>query len=309
MNTTIAIVLGCLVGAVIILLLPWVFKDRKRKRLTGPDLSELQYTEVEFKNGDLQLAGMLFLPEGAGPFPSVVFIHGSGTSARNSPWYLAVAQHLQQNGIAVLLPDKRGSEKSGGDWKKATLQDFAQDASSAVQFIQCQAEFTYSAIGVMGFSQGGWVAPIVASEDKDVAFAVSLSGAGVSVADQIRYQTVTDIAGYGTYRFLAKLLAPLIAKSIMKKDYCRMLVGFDPLPYWQKVTVPSFVAYGENDKAVPVPESVRRIEALGNANITVKVYPDGGHAIAEPASLGIYHMQEAFLRDLVDFINNSVHHR
>jgi hypothetical protein len=103
---------------VVLLLLPAIFKDKGQPALVGPDSSDLEYSEVFFENQyeDFQLAGMLFLPKGDGPFPIAIIIQGSGPSRRNNVWYLAVAKHLQDNGIAVLLPDKRGSEKSEGEW-------------------------------------------------------------------------------------------------------------------------------------------------------------------------------------------------
>jgi hypothetical protein len=103
---------------VVFLLLPVIFKDKGQPALVGPDLSELEYSEIFFENRyeGLQLSGMLFVPEGDGPFPTAIIIQGSGTSRRNNVWYLSVAKHLQDNGIAVLLPDKRGSEKSEGEW-------------------------------------------------------------------------------------------------------------------------------------------------------------------------------------------------
>ena len=303
MNSSIALI-GSLVVFVVILLIPWIFKDRKRAVFEGPDLTELQYTEVFFNHGDLRLAGLLFIPEGAGPFPAVVIIHGSGTSKRNNSWYLAVVQHLQENGIAVLLPDKRGSEKSAGDWKKATFLDFAGDTGSAVDFIKNQTIFACSTLGVLGHSQGGWVASIVAAENKDVAFAACWSGAGVTVDEQILYQSITDITGW-TYQFIAKMLAPLAAKFVMKQDHCRMLVGFDPLPYWRQATIPAFMAFGEIDKAVPVKVSVQKIQSLNKSNIAVKVYPQSGHGLASPVAPGIYRMREDFLGDLVGFIRRS----
>ena len=283
---------------VVILLLPLVLRE-KPSRLAGPDLSGLRYTEVSFKNGDLLLSSLLLLPTGKGPFPVAVFIHGSGTSHRNSPWYLTVAAHLQENGIAVLLPDKRGSEKSEGDWKKATFRDLAGDAAGAIAFIEGQTTFECSKIGVIGFSQGGWIAPIVAAENADVAFVVSMSGPGVTTDEQLLYEEVNNIAGFGTYRFIAALIAPITAKNIKKTDFWQAIGGFDPIPYWRKVDVPAFMAFGENDKNVPVEESASRIQALGKANIAVKVYPDGGHAIADPATDRV---QAGYLRDLLEFI-------
>lgn len=286
----------------VILLLPFIFKDRTQSPLVGPDLSELQYTEVFFKNGDLTLSGMLFLPKGKGPFPVMVFIHGSGTSKRNSPWYLTVTKRLQENGIAVLLPDKRGSEKSEGDWTKATFYDLAGDTISAIDFIKAQTVFECTDIGVIGFSQGGWIAPIVVVDDEDVAFVVSTSGAGVTTDEQLLYEEVNTIADMGTYHFIAELIAPITVNNIRKSEFWGKIGGFDPIPYWQKVDVPAFMAFGEKDKNVPVEESVRRIQALGNDNITIRVYPESSHGIADPVT---HRVREDYLQDLVDFIRTK----
>jgi uncharacterized protein len=282
---------------VVILLLPLIFR-KKPSVLEGPDLAELKYTQVSFKNGALTLSGMLFLPEGNGPFPVAVVIHGSGTSRRNSPWYLTVAQHLQENGIAVLLPDKRGSEKSEGDWRKATFYDLADDAISAIDFIRDQKIFEYSTIGVIGFSQGGWIAPIAAGEAKRLAFIVSMSGAGVTTDEQLLYEEVNHVAKI-TYPFIARFIAPINLNFIKKAEWWKNIAGFDPLPHWQKINLPVFMAYGENDKNVPVSESVSRIQSLGKSNITIQVYPGVGHGIVD---LATHRVREDYLRDLVDFI-------
>ena len=128
---------------VVLLVLPVIVKDKGHPALVGPDLSELEYSEVFFENKHegFQLAGMLFLPEGDGPFPTAIIIHGSGTSNRNNVWYLSVAKHLQDNGIAVLLPDKRGSEKSEGEWVGANFEELATDTLSAIEFVKDQQMF------------------------------------------------------------------------------------------------------------------------------------------------------------------------
>jgi hypothetical protein len=84
------------------------------RALEGVKLADSEYREVRFRNaiGGVDLAGMLFVPQGEGPFPSAVIIHGSGTSRRDNAWYLTLCTHLQRNGIAVLLPDKRGSGRA-----------------------------------------------------------------------------------------------------------------------------------------------------------------------------------------------------
>ena len=182
---------------VVLLLLPVIFKDKGQPALVGPDLSELEYSEVFFENKyeGFQLAGMLFLPEGDGPFPTAIIIQGSGTSRRNNVWYLSVAKHLQEHGIAVLLHDKRGSEKSEGEWVGATFEELATDTLSAIEFVNDQQMFQVSKIGLIGMSQGGWIAPVVATKSDDVSFVVSMVGAAVTTDEQLLHEETSNFLG------------------------------------------------------------------------------------------------------------------
>ena len=295
----IAITLGVIILFLATLLLPAVFKDRSRAPLVGPDLSSLKYEEIQFKNGDLDLAGMLFIPEGEGPFPVAVIIHGSGTSRRNSKWYLSVTRHLQDNGIAVLLPDKRGSEKSEGNWRGADFEDLAGDTLAAVENVRNQKLFTHSGIGLVGMSQGGWIAPIAAAKDKDIAFVVSMSGASVTADEQLLHEEIHNISYY-TWPFVARLLAPTTTKRLMKMDHLKPFAGYDPVPYWKKVDAPVFFAFGENDENMPVEACIKVLRENLSVDL-IKVYPDGGHAIRNKQSNKV---NDEFLDDLVEFINN-----
>ena len=111
---------------------------RHSRSLRGPALDELSFQEVSFPNAeqDLVLGGLLFLPPDRQEVPAVVFIHGSETSKRANPWYLALSSYLQDHGVAVLLPDKRGSERFGGDWRTAGFAELAVDAIAAVEFLE-----------------------------------------------------------------------------------------------------------------------------------------------------------------------------
>jgi hypothetical protein len=277
--------------------LPALFSGGSGRPLVGPDLADLDYQEIQFDNGDLRLAGMLFVPEGEGPVPVAVIIHGSGTSFRNNTWYLSVARHLQTNGIAVLLPDKRGSESSAGNWVGADFHELAGDTLAAVDFVRAQEQFADSRIGLIGMSQGGWIAPVAVSQDPDIAFVVSMSGATVTTEQQLVHEETYNISEF-TWHWVARLLAPVTASQILDMDHVKAYSDFDPVPYWMKVKSPKFFAFGEGDTNVPVEDSIEvlranRIEGL------VKVYPDGGHAIADPE---IRTVQSSFLDDLVAFI-------
>ena len=285
-----------------LLLLPLVFKDRGHPALVGPDLSEIVYSEIFFENNDenLKLSGMLILPEGEGPFPTVIVIHGSGTSRRNSVWYLSVAQHLQQHGIAVLLPDKRGSEKSEGKWLGASYEELATDTTSAINFVTHQQVFEPSTIGLLGMSQGGWIAPVVAAKSDDISFVVSMSGAAVTSEEQLLHEEIYNISPY-TYTFLAKHIAPITTGILMKKDFFIPTAGFDPIVYWKDVHVPVFYALGENDENVPVDASINRLKENRLDRFVIKTYPDGGHAIRD---IQTNEISEEFLTDVVQFIKS-----
>jgi len=285
----------------LLLLLPVIFKDKSHPALVGPDLSELEYSEVFFENRHegFQLAGMLFLPEGDGPFPTAIIIHGSGTSRRNSVWYLSVAKHLQDNRIAVLLPDKRGSEKSEGEWVGATFEELATDTLSAIEFVKDQQMFEVSTIGLIGMSQGGWIAPVAATKSDDVSFVVSMTGAAVTTDEQLLHEEINDNIAPYTYTFIAKLIAPITTNNLKQLDHVSAFMGFDLIPYWKDVQVPVFFAFGGNDKNVPVDASIERLRENNLNHFDVRTYADGGHAIRD---IQTNEVSDEYLHDLVRFI-------
>ncbi len=288
---------------IIVLLLPLALKDRSHKSLNGPDLSEIEYFEIYFENDNknLKLAGMVMLPEGQGPFPTAVIVQGSGPSSRNNVWYLSVVKHLQDNGIAVVIPDKRGCEKSGGEWIGANFQELATDVTSAIEFVKSQKYFSHSTIGIIGMSQGGWIAPIAATESNDVSFVVSMVGSSVTTDEQLLHEEINNISSY-TYTFIAKLIAPITVSSIKESEYFNPIAGFDPIPYWKKINVPVFFAYGGNDKNVPVEACIHRLEENNLNDFKIKTYPQGGHAIRDVKTDKV---SQEFLNDLVRFIKED----
>lgn len=142
--------------------------------------------EVTFENtsAKITLAGTLTLPKSSKPVPVVVLISGSGPQDRNSellnhkPFWI-FADHLTRNGIGVLRVDDRGVGQSTGDRSNATSMDFALDVEAAVAFLKTKSEVNSKKIGLIGHSEGGMIAPIVASKDKSIAFIVLLAGPGV----------------------------------------------------------------------------------------------------------------------------------
>jgi uncharacterized protein len=152
--------------------------------------------EVVFKNekAGIDLAGTLTLPEKGGSFPAVILITGSGAQNRDEEMmghkpFLLLADYLTRRGIAVLRFDDRGFGKSTGIFSTATTLDFASDAMAAFDFLKKQKEIDTTRIGLAGHSEGGLIAPIVASQQKDVAFIVLLAGQGVTGEQILLLQT------------------------------------------------------------------------------------------------------------------------
>ncbi|MEI7662750.1 MAG: alpha/beta fold hydrolase [Bacteroidota bacterium] len=143
--------------------------------------------EVTFPNagGGFDLAGTLTLPEKGGPFPAAILITGSGPQNRDEELmghkpFLVLSDYLTRQGIAVLRYDDRGVAKSGGDFKTATTLDFATDAEAALDFLKKRSDIDSRTIGFIGHSEGGIIAPVVASRRKDVAFVVLMAGPGIT---------------------------------------------------------------------------------------------------------------------------------
>ncbi|MEA9414715.1 alpha/beta hydrolase family protein [Flavobacterium sp. PL02] len=147
-----------------------------------PNYSE----DVTFKNekAGITLAGTLTLPKKEGVFPVVILISGSGAQNRDEELaghkpFLVLSDFLTKNGIAVLRYDDRGTAQSTGNFKNSTSLDFATDALAAVNYLQTRKEINKQKIGLIGHSEGGLIAPIVATNSKNVNFIVLLAGPGL----------------------------------------------------------------------------------------------------------------------------------
>ncbi|MFA6597012.1 MAG: alpha/beta fold hydrolase [Ignavibacteriaceae bacterium] len=143
--------------------------------------------EVVFENriDSIKLGGSFTFPKEGNNFPAVVLITGSGKQDRdetvfNHKPFLVIADYLTKKGFAVLRFDDRGGGSSTGDYKKATTLDFVKDVNAAVDYLKTRKEVNQNKIGLIGHSEGGMIAPLVASERKDIAFIVLLAGPGLT---------------------------------------------------------------------------------------------------------------------------------
>jgi uncharacterized protein len=142
---------------------------------------------VAFTNDkfNIKLGGTLTIPAGTGPFKAVILITGSGPQNRNEELmghkpFLVIADYLSRDGIAVLRYDDRGVASSQGNYSEATSADLATDVEAAFYYLKNNPKISLKEIGLMGHSEGGLIAPIVAATNQGIAFIVSLAGPGVT---------------------------------------------------------------------------------------------------------------------------------
>lgn len=272
--------------------------------------------EAKWQNGQVSLAGTLYLPEGDGPFPAVVILHGSGTLPRTDRLYREHGERLSKAGISVLVYDKRGVGGSTGDWKTADLNDLAADAEQGVKVLRSHKKVDPKRIGALGISQGAWVAVILASRTP-IAFIVWLSGTPVTPAEQGHFiiestlrQKKYEPAAISKAAEIDRLVTNVYrtdsgwdeaAKRIEEvkdehwfkdaglglqpkdswnwKWYGRLL-DYDPLPEMKKQSMPTLAVYGEQDPIIPIRKSILILDDLRlkeKRDVTTVVIPGVGH--------------------------------
>jgi len=179
----------------------------------------------ENKSADISLAGTLTTPAAGANFPAVILISGSGPQNRNEELmghkpFLVLSDYLTRNGIAVLRFDDRGTAASQGDYSTATTVDLATDVAAAVEYLQTRAEIDQSHIGLVGHSEGGIIAPMVAKDSEDIAFLVLLAGTGIR-GDQLllaQQALIGEAAGMSPDQLAENDMISRKAFEIMVKD-------------------------------------------------------------------------------------------
>lgn len=257
--------------------------------------------QVTLRSGHTNLAATLFMPAAKGKHPAVVFAPGSAALSRDESAPFRELHSLISSGISLLIYDKRGTGLSTGDWQQQSFDDLASDALVGVAYLKKRKEIDPKRVGIWGFSQGGWIAPLAASRSKDVAFVIMASGGGVTneeaemgdqVARMIR-QKLTDeqiaearafmrlqfeaaSSPEGWERFQKAIPAaqgkPWLNRTwarIPKDDWWwrwwKMNGRYDPAPVLAKVKVPVLFLSGSSDQLVPpgnIDPIARKVESI-----------------------------------------------
>jgi pimeloyl-ACP methyl ester carboxylesterase len=275
--------------------------------------------DVRFWSGDIQLAGTLISPAMGRKHPAIILVHGSG--AENREYMLPWARFLIRRGMTVLGYDKRGVGESTGDWNSASFDDLAGDAVAAFEYLKTRTDIERAHIGVLGISQAGWIMPLIAARAKDLAFLISISGAGVPAAettiDQARNemtmtgmsrQTVDEIVGllklqyefartgkgwdeYAARRETMVLKMGSAPKTIPGTpddpywQFIRRLYFYDPVPTLRQLQVPTLALWGELDNNILAEKNKAAwetaLKAGGNRDYTLTILPKANHALWE----------------------------
>ena len=241
-----------------------------------------------------ELAGTLTLPkEAPGPVPAVVLISGSGPQDRDGaipgvPGYhpfRQIADALGRRGIAVLRLDDRGFGASGGDPSRATTADLADDARAALEFLRGRGDIDPERLALIGHSEGGIIAPMVAAADPGLAGIVLMAGSSRTGREILSYQQTNAVGRDSTLSpaeqdSLRAELAARTDSAARNTPWLRFFLDYDPLTTAREVGVPVLILQGATDRQV----SAEQAEELGagfrtggNADVTVRVFPDLNH--------------------------------
>lgn len=239
---------------------------------------------VSFESAGATLVGTTYTP--ADPHAGIVIVHGSGQEGRMNGF----ARLLAENGIAVLTYDKRGVGESGGVYAgpevgtnnidSANLKLLAKDASAAVSLLQKQNK--QLPIGLVGFSQAGWIMPMAANDNPSVTYMVLFSCPTITTLEQLRFQFYTNgDADFWEHHTEAE------ARLHIEQDPDRyQFVATDPKEALSTLSIPGLWLFGEKDIQVPVKlgiEHLNAFKAMGKP-FDYCLFPALGHNTAFAAS-------------------------
>ena len=286
-----------------------------------------QTEEVSFVNTEdsASLAGTLTYPVGYNSkrkVPVVIMVTGSGLQNRNEELFehkpfLVIADFLARNGIASLRYDDRGAGLSTGDIENVTTEGFCRDAAAGIAFLRKTGHF--SKIGVLGHSEGGSIAFMLAAQKK-CDFIVSMAGPGLRGDSIIVEQTNELLRQQGQPETMTvrqmRLTMPL-QKTNPWYDY---FVDFDPAPVIKQIKCPALLLNGDKDSQVMAASNIPVIRALLSDNEkhqlpdnqVIKVYPGLNHLFQHcttgmPAEYGSIEetISEEVLHDIAEWIKNT----
>jgi pimeloyl-ACP methyl ester carboxylesterase len=222
-----------------------------------------RYARVRLHQREVRVgvdAATLTLPEGPGPFPAVAMAHGSGPQTREE--FQVFAAYAELLGIAVLADDKRGVGQSQGIYPgesatDSTIEVLARDVQSEARFLASLPQVDPKRVGLLGDSQAGWIIALAAAREPAVRWAVPLVGPTVTPQETDTWGNLAGKHQFPPIAPFAEILAQVRAQG---------RGGFDPVPYLERLTIPVFWVFGDDDRNVPTQLCVERLQPLQAAH-------------------------------------------
>ncbi len=242
---------------------------------TGSASAPLQRVPAELTHDDDQTArAWLVTPEravGDPPVPGVVLVHGAGGADRDA--LLSQAQTLAHAGVAAIVYDKRSE---GYSLVSRDYTRLADDAITAADLLAVQPGIDAARIGIMGFSEGGWVAPIAAERAPDrFAFVVLASATIVSPVNEVAW--AVDYRLSGTPHWLRRIPATALTAGRPVVDY----LDTDINPTLEALTVPIYAVWGADDTSIPVAVAARTLTRHVDTPVTTRILTGAGHGLGD----------------------------
>jgi dipeptidyl aminopeptidase/acylaminoacyl peptidase len=274
----------------------------------------------------LTLAGTLTMPASrTGRVAAVVTVTGSGGQDRdgNQPGmrdyqpFREIADTLGRRGIAVLRLDDRGMGGSDLGPLTATTADFADDIRAAIAWLSARPEIDPARIAIVGHSEGGIIAPMIAAADPSLAGIVIMAGSAspgrVIVKQQQEYAVDSMVRLTGAARAAALAQSARATDSLAASmPWFRFFMEYDPTPAARNVSVPTLILHGDLDYQVPVADAQRLAAAMqdgGNTRVSLRTFPRTNHLFTDDAGVGLVYarlpsmlMRRDVLAELADWL-------
>jgi len=254
---------------------------------------------VSFAHGSTTLSGHLLSPPGPGPHPAFVAIQGSGDASYRLGWtegyfpfWKDISEFLVERGYAVMLFDKPGVNASSGNWRRQSFDDRADEVLAAVRHLSHRDDIDQTRIGLVGHSQGGWIAQVAGARHPDeVGFLILLAGPAISV----RRQILDDVGNSWTCRGISEVgrvvrrsgldfgLGVLnLVSYVAKPGYLSRIIHFDPRRILPDIQQPTLALFAEHDPLVIPATNRARLEryfgtASDNPRLRVATVAGGDH--------------------------------
>lgn len=259
-------------------------------------------TNIKFISGKNILYGQISLPKNKKNVPLLIFLPGSGDTSYRTDYKEFLSQTIEKTfkkDFAILYFDKPGIGKSTGEWWKQDFYEQAENPVNALTYAIKKFPIDISNVGIIGHSQGGWLAQIVAARHpKEFKYGIGLSGPAVSVLEQFAETENSRFLCEGLNSTAAKEKALENSKAVQNLDLewlkstdyglgdkdlssIKIIKDYDPRPEIKKIKIPFLFVFGEKDEYVYPTESIESLKNLFGGempeNISTIVLPDSDH--------------------------------